>query len=86
MASLQMVDSENGLLEEKIQHTLSEKGLAQPFYVVAREGYVHLIGGVNNLEEKSRVGSWVETIPGVQMVTNHLHVKPWDEKRLKGHF
>ena len=86
MVDIQTPEKMDLELEAKIGDLLVQKGLSQRIHVVAKGGFVHLIGPCKNNEERESIGSWVGEMPGVQLVTNHLHVRGWDEKKEEAHF
>ncbi len=86
MTTLHAINFKDAELEMEIQKALHDSGKPAEVQAIARDGYIHLVGWANNLEHKRWLGSMVERIPGVRLVTNHLHVKPWEEKRGKLHF
>jgi len=86
MAILPSLDPKNADLEEAIRRVIRDNGNPQKIQVVARDGYVNLTGSVDRLEAKKKIGALVESVPGVQIVTNHIHVIAWEEKRGPSHF
>jgi osmotically-inducible protein OsmY len=86
MATLEFFTQKDAHLEETIEQAIRARGKHPAVQVVVRDGYVNLLGSVDSLEEKRAIGAMVETIPGVQIVTNHIRPKTWQEKRTPGHF
>jgi osmotically-inducible protein OsmY len=86
MATLQFLNAKDVELEEAICKAVRDRGKHPKIQVVVRGGYVHLLGGVDSVDEKKEIDGMVEAIPGVQMVTNHIHVQPREEKRNFTHF
>jgi hypothetical protein len=82
----QFPGSKDAELEKTVYRFLRENGLKRKLQVVVRDGYVNLMGWVADQEEKRRMGDLVESVPGVRMVTNHIHIEPWVEKRGLIHF
>jgi osmotically-inducible protein OsmY len=79
-------EQENFRLEEDVRRQLAEQTQGKKVYVVATGGYIHLAGAVDQSEVKSRIGSLVEKIPGVRMVTNHLRIRSEREMAETAHF
>ncbi len=73
-------------LEKTIDREIRDSGKKQSVQVVVRNGYVNLLGWVDKLEDKKEIGLIVEATAGVRTVTNHLHLKTWEEKRNFNHF
>lgn len=86
MAQLETLNADESPLEEKIHQALLEKGKKSWFYVIARNGYVHLFGFVDALKEKWEIGDIVESIPGVRIVTNHLRLELCEQSGSEIHF
>jgi|GEM_PF-2187493 len=86
MTTLQLFDINDLELEDEICRTLRERGLKTHVLVVARNGYINLLGRVENRAVKKEIGALVEGLPGVLIVTNHIRVDPWEEKRSHLHF
>lgn len=79
-------DLDNVKLEEDVRQLIGQQGQEKKVYVVASEGYIHLVGAVKDLADKVKISSWVEKVPGVRMVTNHLRVQAEEEKSQTAHF
>ncbi len=79
-------EKEDAKLEEDVHKQIGQQELGKKVYVVASGGHVHLAGAVERSEEKNRIGSLVEKVPGVRTVTNHLRVRPWETPREVAHF
>ena len=79
-------DLDNVKLEEDVRQLIGQEGQEKSVYVVASEGYIHLAGAVKDLADKVKIGSWVEKVPGVRMVTNHLRIRTEGEKTETAHF
>jgi hypothetical protein len=86
MKNLQFSGSDDAELEISVCRFLQENGLKHKVQIVARDGYVNLAGWVAGAGDKRRIGGLVESVPGVRMVTNHLRLEPWVEKRNLIHF
>ncbi len=86
MTPLPFLNQKDVELEATVSRAILSRGKAGAVQVVIRDGYVHLLGWVDRLEEKREINQTVEAIPGVRIVTNHIHVKPWEEKRNFTHF
>ncbi len=86
MATLLFLDLKDVELEEKIGQAIRSREKPGAVQVVVKDGYVHLLGWVDKLQEKKDLTPMVEAIPGVRMVINHIHVKSWEEKRNFAHF
>jgi osmotically-inducible protein OsmY len=86
MNHLQFSGSKDTELEKAVGRFLREKGSKHKVQVVARDGYVNLVGWAADPGEKRRIAELVESVPGVRMVTNHIRIEPWVEKRGLIHF
>jgi osmotically-inducible protein OsmY len=85
MATMQVPEEKDLKLEEAIEKILDEKAKSFSIKAVARQGYVNLCGFVDNISLKREIGALAESVPGVRIVTNHLHVRSWEEKRNSAH-
>jgi osmotically-inducible protein OsmY len=74
-----VLNDNNVELEESIERAIHGRSEGEEVQVVVRDGYVNLLGWVDGIQEKKAIGLMVEAIPGVRMVTNHVHIKPWQE-------
>ncbi len=86
METLPFLNLKDVELEETIERAIGSRGKSGAVQVVVRDGYVNLLGWVDKAQEKRDITPMVEAIPGVRIVTNHIHVKPWEEKRNLNHF
>jgi hypothetical protein len=86
MNHLEFSGSKDAELEISVCRFLQKNGLKHKVQVVARDGYVNLAGWIAGREKKRRIGDLVESVPGVRMVTNHIRMEPWVEKRNLIHF
>ena len=86
MVTLPFSENKDTCLEEAIRGALQQRGFGQRLHVVTRDGYVHLLGLVDALEEKKKIGAIVEGVPGVRMVTNHLHLRFVGDTKEVTHF
>lgn len=80
------LEQENVRLEEEVRRYIGQEGQGKKVYVVASAGYIHLAGAVKRSEDKKKIGSLVEKVPGVRMVTNHLRVRPEERPLEQAHF
>jgi osmotically-inducible protein OsmY len=72
LPSLLIKDAE---LEATINRAIGARGNPHKIEVMVRDGYVHLLGWVDRLEEKKQIEATVEAIPGVRIVTNRIRAK-----------
>ncbi len=73
-------------LEKAVFQAIQERGSFPTVGVAVKDGYVNLWGWVDGVESKKMMSELVGAVPGVQMVTNHIRVLPWLEKREGAHF
>lgn len=86
MTPLRLPDTKDEQMEEGIRQTLLEKGKSFWMKVIARDGYINLWGFVDRPEDKREIEEIILAVPGIRVVTNHLRIKLWDEKRHEAHF
>ena len=86
MATLPFLNLKDVELEETIDRAIRSREKPGAVQVVVKDGYANLLGWVDQLQEKRAITLMVEAIPGVRIVTNHIHVKAWEEKRNFVHF
>ena len=86
MNSLRAADGKDAQLENEIGRNVLEKGKKIWMKIIARDGYVNLWGFVDRKEDKHEIEEIVQATPGTRLVTNHLRLKLWDEKREVSHF
>jgi osmotically-inducible protein OsmY len=81
-----LAEEKDSQLEAEVKRVLDEKGQDFSIMAIAKQGYVHLCGFVTTTGIKKEIGSMVESIPGVHIVTNHVRIRSWEEKRDAVHF
>ena len=86
MTTLQNPDVKDIWMEEEISRVIQDKGNCSQVINVVKGGYVNLLGYVDGLDVKKNIGSLVEKIPGVEMVTNHIRLKPFEAQGAITHF
>ncbi len=86
MNPLRVPDETDAQLEGEISRNVREKGKDYWVKIIVRDGYVNLCGMVNRKEDKREIEVIAQTTPGTRLVTNHLRIKPWEEKRTITHF
>ena len=86
MTPLRMPDNTDSQMEKEISRSLLENGKSSWIQVIARDGYINLFGFVDGPKEKREITDIVQSFPGVRVVTNHLRIKLWEEKRVGIHF
>jgi osmotically-inducible protein OsmY len=86
MTTVEVTDKKDAQLEEEIERILWDGDRSFKILAIAKKGYVNLCGYVENLHLKKDIESMVEAVPGVRIVTNHVHVRRLDERRNQAHF
>lgn len=86
MTAIEVPDKKDAQLEAQIEQVLQDSSLSFPIVAIVKKGYVNLCGYVESLRLKKDIESMVEAVPGVRIVTNHVHVRSWEEKRNEAHF
>ncbi len=86
METLKFLNPRDVELEETIGLAILNPGKRQKVRVIVRDDYVNLLGQVESSEEKRGIESMVRAFPEVRIVTNHIHVKSWEEKLDFSHF
>ncbi len=85
MGTIEKMDVRDSQLEEKVENALPKSATRFPIQVIAKNGKVLLFGFVDTLALKNEIEAVVQSVPGVNIVTNHLRIKPWEEKRSETH-
>ena len=86
MTTLRNPDVKDIQMEDEISRVIQDKGKCSQVINVVRGGYVNLLGYVDGLDMKKNIGSLVQEIPGVEMVTNHIRLKPYEGQGAVTHF
>lgn len=73
-------------MEADIHHKLLAHEKKSWIQVIARDGYINLFGFVGGFKEKREITEIVQSLPGVQIVTDHLHVDCREDKKEVAHF
>ena len=86
MTTLRNPDVKDTQMEDEISRIIQDRGKCFQVFNVVRGGYVNLLGYVDGLDVKKNIGSLVQEIPGVEMVTNHIRLKPYERQGAVTHF
>jgi osmotically-inducible protein OsmY len=86
MTTLRNPDVKDVQMEEKISRIIQDRGKCSQVFNVVRGGYVNLMGYVDGSDVKKSLATLVEEIPGVEMVTNHIRLKPFEGQGAITHF
>ncbi len=86
MTTLRDPDVRDVLMEDEISRIILDRGKCSQVINVVRGGYVNLLGYVDGLDVKKNIGSLVQEVPGVEMVTNHIRIKPFEVQGAITHF